>query len=740
MAASSSNNKSFIVEIGEEYPYPSYVIAPHFVTVKLSGNDKYDVWKTQMLCLLRSHGMLGFIDGKIVRPYEDRNSSRRKFVKDRKKAWMRSDSLVTGWILGSLSEEAATEVINCLSAKHNNSDFTARDAWDELQHRYGPSIPVNSSTEITIEEEEESKTKETETPTNKANSIPEDIERKVILKELHFWIKVGILRGVRYFLDRHQIKPTEKITINGNTVLHVAVGFSKENHEILKHLLSLLPKENSLLDLVNSDGSTLLHVAAIFGNTEADHIKNNEIKKNSLFSGRSGDDLLVLAISSKKFRLAKDLLTHYKTIHSEAVLMALAQNFPCELNFWGRIRNRKMIIYRVVGFGNFRCIGLRGCCCCEAILELFLRGIIMIQLCFGLTLSYIVWPFIKKRVGVLNDASDLLFEVCQKIYETTNRSKRYYLNPVFEATRQNAFEVVQQIVSHFPNAIKGTNEDGHDFIQYAVINRSDAVYNMLYQMSEDTNIDKNIYKTINDTYHNNLLHLAAKLAPSNKLNLISGAALQIQRELQWFKEVEGFVNPLIRIQKNSSGKTPEMVFTKEHKDLVVEGEKWMKATAESYTITAALITTIVFAAAITVPGGNNQETGIPIFTNNVAFTIFAISDAISLFAAVTSLLMFLSILTARFPQQDFLIKLPRRLIVGLLALFISTTTMIVAFGATLYLVFGQGDTRILITICIFTSLPITMFVRLQFPLIADLVSSTYGPSMFIKKRSYSYIF
>ncbi|GJZ92102.1 ankyrin repeat-containing domain, PGG domain protein [Tanacetum coccineum] len=218
-------------------------------------------------------------------------------------------------------------------------------------------------------------------------------------------------------------------------------------------------------------------------------------------------------------------------------------------------------------------------------------------------------------------------------------------------------------------------------VSNSVINRSEKIYNLVYEMSEH----KNIYKTIKDSFDNNLLHLAARLAPTNKLNQISGAALQIQRELQWFKEVERFVCPLNRIQKNSDDETPEMVFTREHKGLVNEGENWIKKTAESYTITAALIVTIVFAAAITVPGGNNQESGIPVFTNNIAFTVFAISDAISLFTAVTSLLMFLSILTERFAEQDFLIRIPRKLIIGLIMLFLSTTTMVIAFGATLLL-------------------------------------------------------
>ena len=192
--------------------------------------------------------------------------------------------------------------------------------------------------------------------------------------------------------------------------------------------------------------------------------------------------------------------------------------------------------------------------------------------------------------------------------------------------------------------------------------------------------------------------------------------------------------PLNRIQKNSDDETPEMVFTREHKELVIEGENWIKKTAESYTITAALIITIVFAAAITVPGGNNQDSGIPIFTNKIAFTVFAISNAISLFTAVTSLLMFLSILTARYAAEDFLFKLPTKLIIGLTMLFLSTTAMIIAFGATLFLVFGQSNSSMLIPIGALTCLPITSFVTLQFPLIVELVRATYCGGFFVREN------
>ncbi|KAL8242224.1 hypothetical protein R6Q59_012526 [Mikania micrantha] len=161
----------------------------------------------------------------------------------------------------------------------------------------------------------------------------------------------------------------------------------------------------------------------------------------------------------------------------------------------------------------------------------------------------------------------------------------------------------------------------------------------------------------------------------------------------------------------------------------------MKETAQSYTITAALITTIVFAAAITVPGGNKQENGIPVFAKRTAFTIFAVSDTISLFTSVTSLLMFLSILTARFSEQDFVYRLPTKLIIGLTTLFISTTAMLVAFGAILFLVFCENNPNILIPIVALTCLPIACFATLQFPLIKDLVSSTYCRRNVFGKKS-----
>ncbi|PWA99863.1 ankyrin repeat-containing domain, PGG domain protein [Artemisia annua] len=842
--AASTSNPSFIVEVGQAYPYPSHVIAPNFVTTKLSGKNTYNVWETQILCLLKSHQMYGFIDGQFPRPAG--NGKEKVGVME---AWIISDSLVKGWILGSLSDGVAKKVVNRLKPKHKNTDFTAKDLWDELQRSYGPSVFLNLDNQIEnfIHVEKELATRQAESvievisESEEAKSKDEPTEEKTRKESNKRGLYDSIISGdiglPMYLLEYYGLNPWDKLTNNGNTVLHVAVGSSTKNHhELLEKLLEMTPEENTLLDLVNSDGSSLLHVAAIGGHIKpinmlvernpelllatdneghtplALSISNMHIKTShclfehmkvyrylleekekeydallrgevimtcktfeqqekkygdlntgisgediktskclleqqkkeydALFTGKSGEDLVVLAISCQDFRLSKMIINDYPDAivsDSDAVLTALARNFPRELNFWERgwkdEFERLGVSYRptMVRLGNYADSprAYLPLMILSVLFMILLVGFAMLAAVFYQCLKKLVQPFIYSTFSIHEDATDLLIDVCNTILNKANSSTyhHYYTNSIFEATRQNASTFVRHIMKRFPYAIWNTNEEGHNFIQYSVISRSEKIYSLLYEMSEH----KNIYKTIKDAFGNNLLHLAARLAPINKLNIISGAALQIQRELQWFKEVEQFVCPLNRLQKNSDDETPEMVFTREHKDLVIEGENWIKKTAESYTITAALIITIVFAAAITVPGGNNQESGIPIFTNNIALTVFAISDAISLFTAVTSLLMFLSILTARFAEQDFLFKLPTKLIIGLTMLFLSTTAMIIAFGATLFLVFGQGNLSMLIPIGALTCLPITSFVTLQCPLIVELIRATYGGGIFFRE-------
>ncbi len=91
------------------------------------------------------------------------------------------------------------------------------------------------------------------------------------------------------------------------------------------------------------------------------------------------------------------------------------------------------------------------------------------------------------------------------------------------------------------------------------------------------------------------------------------------------------VHPKMREETNDKGMTPQELFMEEHKDMKKAGEEWMKNTATSCTVVGALIVTIMFAAAFTVPGGNDQM-GVPIFLNEKnIYSLYSIRCSFTLF-------------------------------------------------------------------------------------------------------------
>ena len=53
-------------------------------------------------------------------------------------------------------------------------------------------------------------------------------------------------------------------------------------------------------------------------------------------------------------------------------------------------------------------------------------------------------------------------------------------------------------------------------------------------------------------------------------------------------------------------------------------------TTENCTILSIFIATVAFAAAYTVPGGPNQDTGIPILNSKPFFVVFILTEVFSL--------------------------------------------------------------------------------------------------------------
>ncbi|KAG6630889.1 uncharacterized protein LOC122291610 [Carya illinoinensis] len=269
---------------------------------------------------------------------------------------------------------------------------------------------------------------------------------------------------------------------------------------------------------------------------------------------------------------------------------------------------------------------------------------------------------------------------------------------------------------------------GRNVLMSAVQHRHAEIFGMIYGLRET----KARLLSSRDNVGNNILHVAGTLTEVSPLDHITGAALKMQSEVQWFKGVENLCNPLYRNEKNYAGLTPKQVFMQSHKKLIEEGERWMRETASSCTVVGTLIMTIMFAAAFTIPGGNNQDTGLLIFLNRKLFDIFIIADSLSLFSSSVSVLMFLGILTSRYEAEYFLNSLPTKMIIGLFTLFFSIGTMMIAFSSAILIMYC-GESWIVIPLIVLASVPISLYVFMHFGLLVDMIVSTYGAGTFDRK-------
>ncbi|CAI9766968.1 unnamed protein product [Fraxinus pennsylvanica] len=306
---------------------------------------------------------------------------------------------------------------------------------------------------------------------------------------------------------------------------------------------------------------------------------------------------------------------------------------------------------------------------------------------------------------------------------------------IYDAIEHGIIEFIEEMIKCAPDIIWRKDKKGRTILSNAILLRQEKIFGLIFTLG----IEKSLMGMRHDVFENNYLHLAAKLSPPSQLENITGAALQMQRELQWFKEVESIVKPKHKQELNSYNKTPKTLFSDEHKKLAKEAESWMKNTAGSSMIVGTLIAAVMFTTAFTVPGGNKNDTGMPVMleTHRIPFLIFIISNGLSMFSSSTSLLIFLGILTARYAEEDFLKSLPVKLIIGLTCLFLSIVTMMASFGAALYLILHENFSWVNVPIIVLTAIPIVLFSILQFPLLIEMTNRTYGAGIFDKTKKKS---
>ncbi|GLT50926.1 hypothetical protein SLA2020_243810 [Shorea laevis] len=235
-------------------------------------------------------------------------------------------------------------------------------------------------------------------------------------------------------------------------------------------------------------------------------------------------------------------------------------------------------------------------------------------------------------------------------------------------------------------------------LMYAVACRQREIARFLYGL----NVWRNMTEFTTDDDQNNMLHLAAKVPPSSPpIHHFLDPVLQMQSEAKWFQAVANIVPTFYKGQRNIDGETPLEVFRREHKDLLKEAQTWVKETANFAAIIGTLIFSIMFAAGITFPGGNNDADGLPIFSKRGYFRLFIEWDLLSLYCAAFSVVLFLDIHKSRLTEEDFLSGfLNFKLVMSFYLLFWSIGMTLVCSFASIKLADRQLSRSLSITIFI----------------------------------------
>ncbi|MCL7042776.1 hypothetical protein MKW94_011296, partial [Papaver nudicaule] len=376
--------------------------------------------------------------------------------------------------------------------------------------------------------------------------------------ELYQPLLVAAMNGkwdstVDNLLISHPSSVNVPITVCGRTALHIAAGAG--HSKLVIKLVDLMSEE--ALGLKDSyDGNTALHLAVIAGLDEAveamvrkrrdltricnrkylnpllnaaNHVsvKHKEtimflcgVMKDepSSFQGHSGAQLICSIIRADLYDLASQLIDEHPSLATardkdgSTLLDVLAE--------------KDISIPRAYEESTLSCLTYHQHCKITDTPSIFLKMLF----CFGNNSKGF-----HDRTLNSNNVLNLADSVFKEISHMTKKDKYHFFfgsNFLETAAKNGSIDIVRKCVSTYPDQL-WIPQEGRNIFQIAVENRQNKIFKYLYG---HMNADEKILTTrVVESNGGNILHVAAKIAPSSRLNIFSCPVAQMQSELIWFK-------------------------------------------------------------------------------------------------------------------------------------------------------------------------------------------------------------
>ncbi|KAI9123895.1 hypothetical protein K1719_005195 [Acacia pycnantha] len=287
---------------------------------------------------------------------------------------------------------------------------------------------------------------------------------------------------------------------------------------------------------------------------------------------------------------------------------------------------------------------------------------------------------------------------------------KHYCTALFAAASNGIEEIVNSFLKQHPVSLNYMGVEGTNILHITVRHRQFKIFKLLKKNPMFYSL---VYRI--SSANCTALHEVARLEYYRGSSQ-PGAAFKLQEELKWYNRVEKLVPSHLHLHCDNQGLTAKDVLEMEHHDMLEKAQEWIKQTATSCSTVAVLVATVAFAAAYTIPGGN--EGGKPVFLNSPVFIFFIVMDIVALAFSLASVVMFLSILTSPlFELWDFHKSLPQKLNLGFAFMFVALTTTILAFCATILLTIRLPSKNWTSTLVYSASFfPLAIFGMIEFPL------------------------
>lgn len=138
----------------------------------------------------------------------------------------------------------------------------------------------------------------------------------------------------------------------------------------------------------------------------------------------------------------------------------------------------------------------------------------------------------KKRHAQALQLLKLLLKEIPTLGNEELRNLRFNLI-IYDAIKNGLVEFIQELIKSNPELVWRVDNKGRTLFAYAILLRQEKIFSLIYGLGAK----RRTIVTKRDVFSNNFLHMAAKLSPSFQLDRVPGAALQMQKELQWFKVI-----------------------------------------------------------------------------------------------------------------------------------------------------------------------------------------------------------